>query len=888
MGSAVDKENITRIMEEFSEAGIGGVEIIPIYGAKGYEKRYLEYLSPRWMEMLIHTLDEAERLGMGVDMTLGTGWPYGGPQVEPEHAAGKMYIRSFTLKAGQRLRQKITGNEPDEVELAKLQNLTTTFEKPDMPATARLQHLFAFGKEGRKLELTSKVINGELDWEADMDCDLYAIFLGNTGQMVKRSAPGGAGLVLDHFSGEAVKDFLEPFNEALGPVQNRLRSIFNDSYEIYEADLTPGFFEEFKKRRGYELSDHIPLLLPGASGEDAVRILSDYRETLSDLLLEKFSGNWNRWAREHTFITTHQAHGSPGNLLDIYAAADIQECESFYGTRFDIPGFRWDTSDAEQAEQDMIMLKFASSGTHIAGKNLTSSETFTWLREHFKTALSQCKPELEQILLSGVNHMFLHGSTYSPADAPWPGWKFYASVNFSPLSSIWKDTPSFFNYVARSQSMLQTGKSDNELLIYWPYYDVIDDVNDSGLGGQFLYQLSIHNKDHWLVPSAFYQVVTTLMEQGYAVDFVSDRYLRQAVPSGGKTGLSGQLYKALVIPECTHMPLETFSSITGLIKGGSTVVFEALPETVPGFYQHEQRTARLQQLISETAQELIVSSDLPGTLAGLGINGESLKELGLGFIRRDTEGGKIYYLVNHTPQKIDGYIPLNCACKSVMIMDPLTGKTGLGNIKPGRTESEVYLQMRPGDAMILRTFNRKIHGEAWQYFEVTGDPVEIAGPWELQFISGGPSIPASVTMDEPLSWTMQGKDAEAFSGTARYTTKFRNPDPDVTHWLLDLGDVRESARVWINGKETGCFWSVPFTGIITVPEEGENILEIEVTNLPANRIRDMERRGVEWKIFYNINIVSLHYKKFDATAWDPMPSGLVGRVTLSPLRSSRY
>ena len=71
-------------------------------------------------------------------------------------------------------------------------------------------------------------------------------------------------------------------------------------------------------------------------------------------------------------------------------------------------------SDANIAEPDLIMLKFASSAAHISGKPLTSSETLTWLREHFKTALSQCKPEVEQIFLAGVNHTFFHGSTYSP------------------------------------------------------------------------------------------------------------------------------------------------------------------------------------------------------------------------------------------------------------------------------------------------------------------------------------------------------------------------------------------------------------------------------------------------------------------------------------------
>ncbi len=175
MGSAVDKENITRRMEEFASAGMGGVEITPIYGTKGYEDRFLQHLSVEWMEMLIHTLEEGERLGMGMDMILGTGWPYGGPQVEPEYAAGKLYIQSFELKKGERIIQKIQVGEN---------------EQPDL---ARVQFLYAFYEDGQKTDLTGKLEGNQIDWKADQDCMLYAVISGKTGQQVKRSAPGGEG-----------------------------------------------------------------------------------------------------------------------------------------------------------------------------------------------------------------------------------------------------------------------------------------------------------------------------------------------------------------------------------------------------------------------------------------------------------------------------------------------------------------------------------------------------------------------------------------------------------------------------------------------------------------------------------------------------------------------
>ena len=862
MGNAVDKANITRRMEEFAQAGMGGVEITPIYGVKGYEKQFIQHLSPQWMEMLIHTLDEADRLGLGVDMVQGTGWPFGGPQVEPEFAAGKLYFQTYSLKAGEKLMRRIS------------------LEKQVRPELVKLQYLFAFDKDGQKKEVTSQVVNEYLEWTPDTDHVLYAIFQGKTGQQVKRAAPGGEGLVLDHLSEDALKDYLEPYESALIPVQNRLRALFNDSYEVYGADYTPRLFNEFKSRRGYDFSDHLPQLIQDSIGEDSHRVLSDYRETLSDLLLESFSENWNRWANDHSFKTKYQAHGCPGNLLDIYASADIPECESFKGTQFNIPGVRWEASDALIADPDFIMLKFASSAAHISGKELTSSESLTWLREHFKTALSQCKPEIEQLFLSGVNHVFFHGSTYFPDEAAWPGWKFYASVNFASTSTLWKDAPHMFEYITRCQSMLQSGKSDNELLVYWPYHDVIGDHHD----GELLLQLSIHSKDQWLVPTPFYQLVSKLIEQGYSVDFVSDRFLKKAVIENDKISLSGMDYQALIVPACSKMTIETFSALTGLSKSGGKVVFGGVPESVPGYHMHEERTNQLQELIAETKEEVHITSDVPGALTKIGVQRESLKDTGLDFIRRDLEDGKMYYLVNHTPQTIDGYIPLNCRAKSVMIMDPRSGNSGFAKSKSKKEKSEVYLQLKPGESIILRTFETAIQANEWLYYQEAGDPVELTGNWEIEFISGGPSIPETAHIEKLQSWTGIGEEEETFSGTARYKIQLDNPDPDVTHWLLDLGDVRESARIWINGEYVDCLWSVPFSAITDKLHVGDNILEMEVTNLSANRLRDLEKRGIEWKNFYEINMVNRHYEKFDATLWSPMPSGLLGKVTITPLR----
>jgi hypothetical protein len=258
-------------------------------------------------------------------------------------------------------------------------------------------------------------------------------------------------------------------------------------------------------------------------------------------------------------------------------------------------------------------------------------------------------------------------------------------------------------------------------------------------------------------------------------------------------------------------------------------------------------------------------------------------DFGLDFVRRDKADGKIYYLVNHSPREIDAYVSLNSPAKSVVLMDPRTGDMGLGESVSKRVHTEIYLQIKPGESLIMNTFDTKKKGPAWRYYQETGAAVELTGTWQLEFLEGGPELPESAILEELKSWTQLGRKAEAFSGTARYTLEFDHPFPEASVCLLDLGDVRESARVWINGEFQDCLWSVPFSLPTDALHEGKNTLEIEVTNLSANRLRDLERSGEEWKIFYEINMVNRHYEPFDARDWEPMPSGLIEAVTLTPL-----
>jgi hypothetical protein len=116
----------------------------------------------------------------------------------------------------------------------------------------------------------------------------------------------------------------------------------------------------------------------------------------------------------------------------------------------------------------------------------------------------------------------------------------------------------------------------------------------------------------------------------------------------------------------------------------------------------------------------------------------------------------------------------------------------------------VHLQLDPGASIIVRGYREPIAGPAFGYYQPARGPWPLPEAWRLEFIDGGPELPTAVPLAAPGSWTELGTvAARAFSGRASYTITFRRPRDEAAHWRLDLGDVRESARVRLNGRELG-------------------------------------------------------------------------------------
>jgi hypothetical protein len=269
----------------------------------------------------------------------------------------------------------------------------------------------------------------------------------------------------------------------------------------------------------------------------------------------------------------------------------------------------------------------------------------------------------------------------------------------------------------------------------------------------------------------------------------------------------------------------------------------------------------------------------------------------LRFVRRDAGGGRVYFVVNSGTEAVDGWVPLRVPTKSTAIYDAMRGSAGLAALrvsKPG--PNELYLQLAPGESRILRTFDSVIQGPKQRYFEPTGGTQEINDAWKVSFIEGGPELPPTIEVHALGSWTDWGRDAlKAFSGTARYVISFSGPRRRADQWQLDLGKVKESARVFLNGKELGTLIAPPYTLPIHAKQlRGKNILKIEVSNLMANRIADLDRRKVPWRKYYNVNFPARKKENqgedglFNAARWLPRESGLIGPVRLIPLEEKNF
>ena len=859
MGSAVEVQNLELLMGDYAAHGFGGVEVTPIYGVKGEEANNIDFLSPRWVDLLTATVKAGQRFGMGVDMNTGTGWPFGGPQVTDVHASKQMEFRKLI--------------DPTQDELDQFIN------KMNVSKEFELIALSAFNSHGERINLLNSGNTIEQIQKAGRKA--IAILQSNTNQKVKRAAPGGEGLVFNHFSKVATQQYLDRFDQAFNGNPG-IRCFFNDSYELDRANAERELFDTFEHIKGYDLALYASELSGEGNSDTIARIKADYRDVLGEMLLSNFTTTWTNWAAQYGAITRNQAHGSPGNLIDLYAAVGIPELETFHATGFPFLQSFIDQSGAKHTESNKLFKKFASSAAHQKGEPLVSCETFTWLNEHFKTPLYQCKPELDELFVKGVNHVFFHGTTYSPEFALWPGWCFYASVHMDPANPQWEHIKAMTTYISRCQSVLQQGQHTNDFLVLWSTDDYNADTK------RLEKQLSLHNSQKWVnMPE-----ITTLLDKGYLFDFTTDRIVQNSRVRGKSIETFDKVpYKAVVVPETKRIKLATFKKLLSIAKDGSTVIFRNLPSSVSGFLNYQEQEKEMRKLIKvidfKSVNDIqravygkgqILLGEIEPALSYAGIERETLVDHHIKFISRKTTNGYYYFIANHENEELNDWLSFkNCASQAIL-MNPIDGEITMAKSDEGK----VKIHLKPGESGILYFSSKPINNVTERKDYIDGQSFILSQPWTMSPIIGGPSLFPTCKLPELKFWTdLEGEDYNNFSGTVAYETIFDLNKKNSDDYLLKLGEVEASVRVLVNGEQAGILWSFPFElEIGQYLKEGKNCLRFEVCNLGGNRIRYLDKKGIKWKKFENINIVNLDYKPFDASEWNVLPSGLNGDIKI--------
>ena len=399
-------------------------------------------------------------------------------------------------------------------------------------------------------------------------------------------------------------------------------------------------------------------------------------------------------------------------------------------------------------------------------------------------------------------------------------------------------------YVERCQSFLQWGKPDNDFLVYLPVRDMWQ--NDTK---KLLMQFDIHSMDK--KAPAFIKAILQIDSLGYDCDYISEKYLLTTQFVNGMLQTSaGTRYKGLIIPGNNIMTEKLKAHIEQLKAQGANIVYG-----IDG--KQMAKSARMEMMKTR---------------------------YGLNMIRRSNDKGYHYFIANLTPNDINESVKLGVDFAYAMWFNPMNGERYMAETNKG----EVTINLRSGESMILQTFNQEeetvktLPLRKNKPFDNKGKL--LSNGWYLTFTESVPEINKQYFIDNLKTWENIDENTANLMGTGVYSAKLKLTKKDLADcndWMIDLGDVRESARVYINDQYIGCAWAVPYLlSFSNVFKEGVNTIRIEVTNLPANRISQLDREGKKWRKMNEINVVDINYQKTTYENWPRVPSGLNSRVIL--------
>jgi hypothetical protein len=878
-GDCIEPDELERELDVMKAAGIGGVEVNPIEKPEGgddFDYRCYDWLSPEWNARVKATVEMASERNMIVDLIMGSGWPFGGRFLNEDQLLQGVGIKKMELAGPGRY-------ELDIKEVWQLPGRDFgSYNNPDAPEPDLFfLQMIPHGASGES-ELIDLIENVNREGRVVIEVpegsyDLYIGTFQKAYRSVMHGAPGSDGPVVDHYDASDVRAYMDKLAGSLeallgGKLGDHIRALFCDSIELSGANLTDDLFEEFRKRRGYDLKPFVPLVYyhpyegytdtlryDAEFNEDIQRIRYDFNKTLVELFLERFTKTFDDWANEHHMQSRYQAYGMPWlvGMLDGYRMVDIPESNN------------WLYSANAKAHGYWIWNKYTSSGAHLSGANIVSCEAMTNTRGVFRMTLDMVKKNDDFNFITGINHSVLHGYNYSPPEAGFPGWIRFGAY-FSDQNTWWPYFRHWADYNARLSAVFQHTQPVTDIAILTPEADI---WKQWGLVRYPFYMNPWYNHDLW---EGFSRL-------GVMADYINEGVLQRAFAVKGQMKSEEAEYKLVIVSGAQSIEPETAAAINDLAEKGVKFLFvDQMPSEAPSYFEKDKNDRTVKDLMgSASSHENVRIIDAPGDAAS--VTSWAGRVLGDFTIRQDVTLSTVnekLYLLKHRSGSNDIYFFSNQdemngqdftatfagKGKTVWCWDPHTGDRF---ILPGQEEGRINIRLQALESllMVLEESDEGVPGEQIYPDEESG--LNIGEQWQLDFQPVRDEN-FSLTTDRLFEYgNHEDQRISAFAGRVSYKTTFHLKETDWS--FLDLGIEKHVTEVKLNGENLGIRWWGRHLYHIApgILKAGENQLEIVYTTTLANYANSLTG-----------NEVARRWIKLEA----PDPMGLTGDFRLMKSR----
>jgi len=783
-GPALDEAELTREIQAMKRGGIGGVEVQAVYpmspDTDGLPPMR-PFLSDRFLKALRHSATVARAEGMRIDVTLGSGWPFGGPHVPVSQAAASIRMERLAVPAD-------------------TQSLT-------LPAVGPGEHILAV----RLGDEAATVAQGIARFPAHAEPREALLFIaGRTGQQVKRAAVSAEGFVIDHVSPAAVANHLRQVGEPLLSAfagQAPPDAIFSDSLEAYGSSWTDDLPAEFRRRRGYDLMAHLPALF--IDGPDSAGVRFDWALTLSELVEERYLTPIDRWARARGTRFRAQVYGFPPPILSSQSLVALPEGE----------GEDW---------RSFTSTRWATSAAHLYDKPVVSSEIWTWLHSPAWAATPlDMKMEADRHFLQGVTQLVGHGWPYSPPQAGEPGWAFYAAAALNDHNPWFGVMPDVSRYLQRVSSMLRQGRPANKVALYLPIEDSFAAMRPA--------KASVNEAMHAHLPD---RLIAQILDAGQGFDFIdyaavrAGRLNHRLLVLPPMERIDARAYQAIADWRAKGGKIVMLDKAPDRSGGLRDRQDSA---TVANLSRRLQRAGVTPVAPDRLGAEIdrLIGADM--RLAR--------PDPALGFIRRTLESGDLYFLVNSGPNPLRNRARFEGGEGGGSWWDPMTGRrwsAGSGDIDISLAPYESRFLIFEAEAgtpaqAAPATADKALPLDAGWTLEIAGRP-----PRAVDSFTSWTKDPALAHFSGEAVYrrTLRIDSGAAVCRSLDFgDPRPRSLDPGARPQAAVEAPVREAASIFVNGRRVGSLWAPPYRiALGDALKPGDNRIEVRVGNSMLNRL----------------------------------------------------